>query len=167
MVTLIRTTLFDESVMTTSRMPSLTGRTIFTAVMVLASVVTGGCNRSNNEWKTLRIAKGSQRCRVVVYSPPYGATARDPDAVTVFWDGEQVFKGVLPTGNPRFSGMPVKLLEIHSDSGDHVLEVITSKTCQKLNLNLEDNDTHHFRIFGLKNGKETVIKDLGSNPMFR
>lgn len=136
-----------------------------TAVLALVSVATGGCDGCNSEWKTVSIKTGSQACRVVVYSPPYGKNACPPDTVAVLWDGGRVFGGLLPTRTSGPDGFPVELLNILCSPGDHILEVRTDTGVLRQNVGIKNNQTLYYKIFGLtKDGKETIIEDMGDNP---
>jgi len=123
-----------------------------------------GCD---GKWNTVVVSRG-QGAFVVIYSPPYGENARAPDFVTVLWDGEEVFSEVLPTNRSRIQGMPVTLLKIHCDPGNHILEVKHGTRSQKERVNLNNQDTRYYMIFGgIQNGKETLLEDLGGTlPVF-
>ena len=136
-----------------------------TALLVLVSVATGGCDGCNGEWKTVSIKTGSQACRVVVYSPPYGKNACPPDTVAVLWDDDGVFRGVLPTRTSGRDGFPVELLNILCSPGDHVLEVRTETGVLSQRVGIKNGQTLYYKIFGLtKDGKETIIEDMGDDP---
>jgi hypothetical protein len=152
--------------MAKAKSPIAASASVLTAMLVLALVATGSCKERHGEWKTMEITKGSQACRVVIWSPPYGKNARPPDAVAVSWDGEQIFKGVLPTNTSGATGMPVELLEIRCAPGDHVLEIKSGSASQKQKVSPKDHETCHYRVFGVKDGQEILIEDLGNNPMF-
>ena len=113
----------------------------------------------------MQVAKGSGSARVIVYSPPYGKNAAQPDVVTVSWDGEVVFTGRLPSRTSGPDGMPIMLLEILSNPGNHSLQVDASVS-KKQTVQLKENETRHYKIFGLEKGKETLIEDLGDDPRF-
>lgn len=162
----IRHTSSNESIMAKAKSPIAASASVLTAMLVLALVATGGCNERRGKWNTIEITKGSQACRVVIWSPPYGNNARPPDAVAVSWDGEEIFKGVLPTNNSGATGMPVALLAIRCSPGDHVLEIKSGSTSQEQKVSLKDQETCHYKIFGVKDGKEVLIEDLGDNPGF-
>ena len=105
-------------------------------------------------------------CRVIVYSPPYGGT-HAPDVVEVKWDNVTVFSGTLPERRSGPDGMPITLLDIHTTAGSHVLEVIHGRDVKTVKVQLQENDEHHFHIFGLEGGKEVLVEDLGKNPKFQ
>jgi hypothetical protein len=121
---------------------------------------------SGQQWKTAVITKGSG-ATVVVYSPPYGENARTPDDVTILWNGEAVFDGTLPERKSGPDGMPVTLLEIHCNPGTHVLVVKEGEKTGKETVHLNAGESHSYRIFGTKDGVETLIHDLGNAPKFR
>ncbi len=107
---------------------------------------------------------------VEVLSPPYGPGAREPDVVTVLWDGKVVFDGKLPErgeGERSFPA-PLHLLSIRTSVGHHVLGVVhVDGRRQTVDVHLTAGGQEYYELFGYIDGKEMLIQSLGSTPRFR
>lgn len=134
----------------------------FAIVLLMAAIA--GCD---TEWQTVVIKEGGATCQVVVYSPPYGKNARPADLMTIEWDRATLFDGILPENETSGDGMPVRLLEIHTDPGLHVLKVRSRGVSSVLEVDLRRGEMRGIRLFGTVDNQEVLIKDLGNDYLFR
>jgi len=132
----------------------------------------GGCGRNAapQPWTTLQHTDGGSNatCVITLHSPPYGKNAREPDTISVFWDGKEIFTGKLPSDDGSGpTGMPFTFAEIRTVPGKHVLMVKHVERSHTETLELKTDEQRHYYLFGGDNkGNEVLLEDLGPSPMF-
>jgi hypothetical protein len=118
-------------------------------------------------WETTHVTdkSGSNGAIVVIYSPTYVTYASPPDGVEILWDGEQVFEGAIPSQS--YACWPTELLQIHTNPGTHLLEVKHADRSQREKVQLSADGRAFYEVFSVdRSGKNTLIRDLGPNPLF-
>jgi len=143
-----------------------TFNTAFSLVAIMLIMFLGGCDKSAEEEIPVQYSdpKGSLDCRVTVYVPSSSKNSRP--RVNVYWDGKELFSGNIPSHNSTFDGMPLKLIEITTSHGSHILELRSGDSILKQDVRLKDKGKQCYKINDTGK-KGIVIEDLGPNPLFR
>jgi hypothetical protein len=132
------------------------------AGLMAVAVLAAGCER---EWKTREITVGwSTESTVVIISPPQGGVMRTK--TEILFDRELIFSGRLPNDNSGVAGAVVDLARVRTSAGAHVMVVKHGDQQQELHLDLRPGERRYVHVFGVSEGRQHLILDLGTNPVF-
>ncbi len=141
---------------------------IFCGVMTLVSMtILAGCETQEDWGGTIFVheAVGENTSRVTIRSPQYARveSVTDTHYVEVIWDGEVLFEGWLPSTarrQVRFTGENIRLIQIDTVEGEHVLEIrCEGKSCVKT-VNVRRRAYHELLIGVDPDGQPTINLSL-------